>query len=398
MEIAHLILVAALLGRAAAGAQDRRELTRNDPSRCPHCHGEPDVMRRAGIVSHGGFEYGMQDTRTIDGRMATCTILWIESAHHEIGFALGPVKISAEEGKQVRAELEELARVLPGVDPKARQLEPWLRLHLTAQRAERAYQRFLEVVRAKEGDFPDGATPWVLGTPYRGEGPHLGQRGKYEVLVVPTQATHVQYLRDQFGLSITRTQRWNVVERDTLLFSAHTGQDELRADVALHAHLVFNLAHNYVDGFEHYSYDTPIWIHEGLAHALEREISPKFNSFDSSEGAIAEMTRKSDLDAAVKHMIQAGEAPRLAVLANLKSYGEITLPMHFATWSMTRDLLETLPEGYARLNAELHGVKDAAGQPDSSGMLDRLRRVFQECIGMSYSEFDAAWQAWALAR
>src|SRR5262245_59935263 len=105
-----------------------------------------------------------------------------------------------------------------------------------------------------------------------------------------------------------------------------------------------------LDGYKHYSYETPWWIREGLAHFVEREINPKFNSFDSTEGAVAEMTKESDWSAEVKRMIQSGKAPRMAEMANLKTPAEFKLPHHFACWSMTAFLIEKHPEAWACLN------------------------------------------------
>ena len=32
---------------------------KNDPTTCPWCHGDPALMEQAGIVSHGGFAFGL---------------------------------------------------------------------------------------------------------------------------------------------------------------------------------------------------------------------------------------------------------------------------------------------------------------------------------------------------
>ena len=178
----------------------------------------------------------------------------------------------------------------------------------------------------------------------------------------------------------------------------HTKQGSLRNDSALHGHVVFNLVINMIDGYKHYSYDTPNWIKEGLAHFVERELSPKHNSFDSAEGAIAEMTRKSDWDPEVRKLLQGKKAPRMAELINLHSFAQFELPHHYTTWSMTTYLIEEHAEAYACLNDRLHGIMIDDGRPDGSKMSDKHRRFFQACLGMSYSQFDAAWAEWASKR
>ena len=60
----------------------------------------------------------------------------------------------------------------------------------------------------------------------------------------------------------------------TLVVVTHIGQDGLREDHALHGHLAYNVAINLLDGFKHYSYETPTWLRVGLGHLIEREINP----------------------------------------------------------------------------------------------------------------------------
>lgn len=365
----------------------------NDPSLCPYCGGDAARMQAAGIVSHGGFEFASSDTAKVDRLLATSDIRWIESAHFELGFALGPHKVKQDEKEKIREELGRLALVLPSVDPRTKVLDPWLRSHLYAQRMEEVWKRFLELMRVQESDFPDGTKTWDMTTKYMGEGPYMGQKGKYEVLIVPSEAALVSFLRDQFGLQVRQTQRWNVVERSSITVAIGTHQGQLKDDGALHGHVAFNLAINLLDGYKHYSYDTPIWIREGLAHFMEREINPRFNSFDSSEGAVAQTTRVADWEPEVRKLIAKG-APRMAELISLKDYAELTLAHHFATWSMVDFLVRAHPEGFACLNDKLHGRKKADGFADGSNMLEAHREAFRECLGMSYPEFDRAWTEW----
>ncbi len=227
-----------------------------------------------------------------------------------------------------------------------------------------------------------------------GEGPFLGEKGKYEVLLLPSEASGTLYLREQYGLLTKLSQRWNITNRDTLTLVVHTGQADLKDDPPMHGHVAFNIAINLLDGFKHYSYETPIWIREGLAHFVEREINPKFNSFDSSEGAVAAMTRKEKWEPEVKKMIASNQQITMAQLMTLKDYSGLTLPHHYTTWSMTDYLIKTKPDGYAQLNDRLHGRMDKNNFSDSSNLLDVHREAFKECIGMTYVEFDAAWAKW----
>lgn len=385
-----VLLCAALAPRATAQRN-------NDPATCEWCGGDPARLEAAGLVSHGPFAFGNEDSQRVDELLAVNDIRWIESRHFRIGFALGPHKVKPDEKNKIRAELEKLAAVLPAVSPKEKILDPWLRAHLYAQRCEEVYARFMALMGVSEADFPAQPRVWDRQGKYMGEGPYLGEREKYEVLIVPSQASHVQFLKAHFGLLIKQTQRWNILSRDCLIVSIHTEEGGLREDQALHGHLAFNLAINLLDGYKHYSYETPIWIREGLAHYLEREISPEFNSFDSSEGAVAAKTSKSKWEPEVKKLVSSGTAPRMAELVALKGYAELELPHHFTTWGVIDYLLRTNPEGFACLNDRLHGHTDEQGIPDGSNLEDLHREAFKECLGMGYAEFDRAWAEWVAA-
>lgn len=387
-------LLVPLLALLALGSEDVNP--RNDPATCPYCLNEPELMQAAGIVSHGGFEFGRIDTDGVDDLLRTNDIRWIETAHFEIGFAGAPYRANGAERKKIAAELEELSAVLPEVNPKQRLLDPWLRAHLFAMRAEKVWDRFLEIMQVEESDFPDGKTLWKGEGDYRGEGPYLGQKGKYEVLIVPGVGDLQAYISNQYGLTTNMTSRWNNIERDSIVVTIHMSEGDLKKDTSLHGHVAFNLAHNLLDGFEHYSYDTPIWIHEGLAHYFEREVSPDFNSFDGGEGGVPIRTNKDDWDAEVKKLVKAKKASRMASLMAVRTYSDLTLEDHFTTWSMVKFLIEEHPDFFADLNKELHGRMDKTGHIDSQNLGDVHRTFFKEHLGVTYIQFDEMWRNWVL--
>jgi hypothetical protein len=385
---------------ATASAQEKkaaRDLPRNDPSACPYCLGDPERMRAAGIVSHGGFEFGVTNTAEIDAELPTSDIRWIESKHFEIGFALPPIRVSMEEKDKIRAELARLAPVLFGVPEKPTVLDPWLRAHLYAQRCEDLWTRMLALLEVDESDFPDGTKLWDMAGKYMGEGPYLGEKGKYEVMLLPSEASFHVFLKEHYGVVTKLSQRYNCVDRDSIIIAIHTQQEGLRVDEALHGHLVFNLSQNLMDGYKHYSYNLPIWLREGVSHYLEREINPKFNTFDASEGALAEETRKENWQPPTLKLVRSGNAPRMAELVAMKDFADVTLERHFATWSMIDYLLHAKPGFFAKLLDGMKGITNTHGIADGSNLPEVQREIFKNELGMTYAQFDDAWQAWVSA-
>lgn len=391
--VATLALLGVGLLAPAASAQRK-----NDPTLCPWCKGDAETMKKAGIVSHGDFAFGKEEkTLKVDAVLATCDIKWIETRHFEIGFALGPQKVKQEEKEKIRGELAKLQAVLPSVDPKSKILDPWLRAHLFAQRCEEIYARVSEILGVKDEQFPQPNHVFDGTTPYMGTGPHLGQSGKYEVLIVPAEANLMQYLQNQFGLLTKKTQRWNYNAADTLSVTIHCTDEGLREDEGLHGHLGFNLAINLFDGFKHYSYDTPIWIREGLAHVIEREIGPRFNSFDSAEGGIAQTTRKEKWEPEVRKLVNGGKVPRMAELMSMKEYSDLTLDRHYTTWSMVQYLVKQKPAEFAKFCGGLKARLNAQNIPDGGNMPEVHRELFKTHLGMTYADFDRVWAEWVLA-
>lgn len=390
-RLAGLLLAAACASQGAA----QQAPAERPGADCPYCGGDPERMRAAGVVSHGGFAFGTGDTAATERILADVPLVWIETAHFEIGLGLDEYRIPADERDLLRAELEELQRVLPAVSPRTRVLDPWLRLHLYAQRTDHLWRRMLEVLQKGDADFPAAGETWQLGEPYRGEGPHLGMGGKYELLIVPSLEAQTRWLGAEFGLRTQRTQRWNVADTQSLLVVVNADEERLRKDAALHGHVVFSLAINLVDGYRFYAYETPVWLREGLAHVLEHELDPRHNSFSYSEAALAEETRRSDWHASVRKLVQGGQAPSIAELVHLQTTAQFTLEHHYTAWSMTLYLLEEHARAYACLLERLHGIRDARGNPDGSGIVDKHRSAFEECTGLRYQQFDEAWRSWA---
>jgi hypothetical protein len=382
------------VGPAPANLGPEQSKNPGDPAKCPWCHNNPDLLKAAGLVSHGPFAFGKYDTKHVHELLPEADIRWVETAHFRIGFALGEQKVKLEEKKKILGELTRLKEFFPDVKPETQILDPWMRTHLYAQRCEDCYKHFVDLFKLGDKKFKgDPALP--KDALYHGEGPYLGMLEKYEILVLPTEASHYVFLVANSGLPVKRSQRWHYIERGVLGLMCHAEQGRLRTDMALHGHIAFNIAHNLLDGLNHYSYDTPVWYHEGLAHYFEREVDPNYNSFDSGEGAAPDTTSKSDWKPEVLKLIAADKAPRLAELMALPSYAELKLPHHFATWSMIDFLIQTKPEEFAKFIWMMKQNVDDKKLPSGTKLGEWHRKCIKECFGWNYQEFDDAWKAWA---
>jgi hypothetical protein len=397
------MLLAGLMPQMAQ-AQKLRDRTKpaSDPINCPYTAGDPDLLAKVGVLSLGGFSFGKEETtEEMDDFLAPfCStgVRWMETEHFKIGFGLGSYKVDPRENKKIRAELEQIALLWPEaeINTKTRTLDPWMRCYLYALRAEKLWDEMIGLLEVEDSDFPDGKTIWDTTGKYMGVGPYLGQKGKYEVLFLPSEAAGRQYLRHYFGLATRLTQRWNILDLDTLHLVIHIQQGDLKKDTALHGHFVFNMCQQMLNGYKHYSYEIPVWIKEGIAHWMERRVSPRYNTFNSSEGAVAEMTRKENWEPPTRKLVSKEEFPGMSRLVNLRGFGEMKLDHHYTTWSMVDYLMREHPHFLAVLLSRIKGLLSEEFIPDGSGIADEHRAIFKEVLGLSYPQFDRAWAAWVL--
>lgn len=393
---ALLVTLCALFALAAPLAAQKKK--RMDPAECSWCKNDPELLKAAGLVSHGPFTFGKKgsDTDKVAELLSTVDLVWLETEHCRLGVALGPMKVKLEEKKKVMAELARLKEALPLVNAEQGVLDSWMRAHLYAQRVEDLYKRFGELAGVADKRFAAGLGNSAGG--YMGEGPYLGMKDKYEFLVLPNEVAHKDFLIEHAGLQVTRTQRWHYTDRGALAVTIHIRQAKLREDSALHAHIAAQMAHNLFDGLKSYNYDTPIWLHSGLAHYMEREVDPMNNSFDADEGSTFEATSKTNWKGEVYKLVASNQAPRMAELVSLKNYGELKLNAHFAVWSMADYLATEKPEALAKFIQGLKSNFDAQGMPTGANLPDWHRKQFQECLGMNYNQFDEAWRQFVMVK
>ena len=366
---------------------------------CPYCKNDPKLLAPAGLVSHGPFPFGTTTSEEASKQIGYAKIYWLESAHHRIGSILGAYLIPDKETKRIRKELKELESFLPAIDSRTRTLDPWLRVHLYARRAEKFYASFLDLLGLKEGSFPDGKSKFNpgAGEKYMGEGPYLGEKDKYDLYLAETLPQFQDFLMKYFGLGTRKPQRWNVIRRDAMFFGLWAKMDALISDTAVHCCLVHNLGHNYLDGFKHYSYDLPVWLTEGFGHWAQRAVDPAFVNYDNIEGSAPFRQNGEGWPAETRRIIQRGRAAPLADLTRKNSFAELDQNDHIVIWSKVDFLISSDRAKFAALLDRLKGRVDEQGYYLSKGLPDVQREAIRDLYGWTYGEFEEAWKAWVLA-
>jgi hypothetical protein len=364
---------------------------------CPWCHDDPALLAAAGLVGHGPMEMGAPRA---DGRPGSVAIveelpaaqwLFLESAHLRFASALGAEPVTARDKDRVLAELERLRKVLPDVPAKARKLDPWLRLHLLVMRGEELYARYQALLGVKDADFP--ARRQADG-PYMGDGPFLGERDKFEVLIHPSRRSHQKFTVGLCGVTVTDSLRHHDRQAHKLIISIPAEDSDIAHDRGLFPHIAHNLSHTFFCAYKHFSYDPPVWLDEGLAHMIEKEIEPESTTMDGEEGALPDFKGPSDWHAHTAKLVAAGKAPSFATLMHAKTFDELDMDAQITGWSRVRFLSSEHPAAFAALLGGIKGQLDAAGYPSGADLPGLQRALFAEHFGWTPAEFDTAWSAW----
>ncbi len=398
----RMLAAAAAIACSALAQGDKLPKWRIDP----YTKNDPAAMAAAGYVSFGPFPFGSiaadpVTTDRIDAAMEFVQILWIETRHFRIGVNLPTWSIPTELAtrRKIRAELEELEKILPGVKSRTRRLDPWLRAHLTAYRLEKLYAETQELFGVTDADFPEDKSEVVIqpGARYMGYGPYLGMREKYLVLVFERLGPFQVYMEKYLGRPSKYPQRWHFADTSSILFTCATESDRfpLKHDTALHCALAFNVSQNLLDGFRYYAYDLPVWIREGFGHWNSRRIDPKWSNFDQNEGSVADMRVIEKWDVHCRNLLASTDkyAPFPEVAA-WRDFGDISFNDHVMIWSRMDWLMSQGPERWRKFLFAVKGRVDEQWLPDQKDLVGATRDAIKEAYGLSFLNFDERWAEW----
>lgn len=398
------LLVALVTAASLPGQADKLPKWRLDP----YTKNDPEAMARLGYVSYGPFAFGSigdrpVQTTQIDAKLEFVQILWVETPHFRIGQNLPSwtVPMDPETRNKIRGELEELQKKLPSVNPKARTLDPWLRLHLNAMRLEKLYAETQQLFGVEDKDFPaDPSKVQIDPTKtYMGYGPYMGMKDKFLVLVIEKAGPFRSYMSAFIGRDSAMPQRWHFKEVSSLFIGLTPESNDfpLKHDTALHCALAFNVSHNLLDGFRYYSYDLPVWIREGFGHWNSRRISPKWPSYDQNEGSIADMKTLERWDVYCRSLIANNKFTGFPEVATWRDFGNIKFDDHVAVWSRIDFLIAQGPEKWRKFLFHIKGRVDAQWLPDHKDLVGATREGLQAAYGISFLDFDRKWAEWVKA-
>lgn len=362
---------------------------------CPYCENDPVLLEAAGLVSHGPIDFGPEGSEHLAEDLPASQWIFLESKHLRWASSLSGETVKAKDKARLTEELDRLRVFFPEIPKKVKRLDPWLRVHLFAQRGEDFYLRFQRLLAVTDEDFPE--TRQNEG-PYMGNGKYLGEKGKFEVLLHANRETHRMFTSKYMGVTITDAVRWHLQGQHKMIMSVPAVDSDLRYDRYLHPHIGHNLSHLMLCAYKHFSYDPPIWLDEGLAHCLEQEIDPEFHTLDGEEGSMPDNKGPGDWNKELKKLARKGRLTNFASQMRIQAFGKMSQDDHVSVYGMVRFLLDKRPVEFGKFIGAIKGQLDSAGYPSGSDLMGLQRRSLKELFGWSPAQLDEAWMAWIAER
>ena len=391
-QVVGLFGLLTLLSNPAFG-QDKSEVD-------PYTENEPAAMKAAGILRFGNFAWGDEHgTSSVEETLGDTNLLWIETAHFRIASTLGEYSIpnNQRQKKKIRAELEELAKKIPNLNPRRiRTLDAWLRLHLWAMRLEKTYAAVSAILQIEDSNFPQKKGVLVSGK-YMGEGPFLGMPEKFTLFIAEKESTLGRYSSRYCPPFLGGPKRHLFQKFGSMMFGTaeEFANGLLKDDTQMHCHVVASIVHNLVDCYRFYWYSLPVWIPEGLAHHFVRQIEPRFNQFTSVKEYSPNDGDNWEWEERIRARVGHHFFPTFSKLMRWTGHSDRKVADHMMMWSRVDYLVQEKPDSFASFLDSMTGLVPGKGQlPASEEILALQEKSFLEAFGTSPESFDEQWATW----
>jgi hypothetical protein len=362
----------------------------------PYTRGERDALERAGYVSLGPFEWA-EGIRTDDIRetLGGLDVLWVETAHFKIGSTLESYKPPGDPREDKKLDLE-FARLKPRLErfkPPKSKIDPWMRLHLFAQRLEDVYADFVARFGLAETEFPDGRKAPSATGPYLGDGPYLGMDRKFTVLLTEKTSSLGRFVKRYGEREPHEWDRFPLPGGTMFLGMSAEGVRTLGYDLdaGLHCAVVAEVTHNLLDGFRKSWSACPLWFGYGLAHVAARRVDERFTPAAGKASASDEDSWK--WEPRVRGLIQNNVALPWTGMIAWEKWDDIKTQGHLVAWSRVSWLLSRKP---AEMKTVLMGItetlQDVAETDRAKVSKEHQAVAVKAAFGKGFEELDAEWK------
>jgi hypothetical protein len=320
-------------------------------------------------------------------------MLWLETAHFRFGYSLRSVgwPDKPEQRKALQDDLRTLRKRLPTVPEKPKRFDPWLRLHLYAQRCEAAYAEFQRLLGVTDADFPARGTQ-------PGQGAYLGLPGKFLVLLFQKQSDMARYMDRFCGRKDDTSMRFYHPKSCQMLLAVAADGFEGLDEGGLHGHVLYAVHLNLMNGLNGFSYPLPLWLSEGLAHWHARKVPSEFLNVQVKDTDAVAEEKQTNWPVKVRRRAQ-HEALcfPFATMAGWAKWEDLGYHEHAQSWSRVDYLMQ---HDRDKVGLLLRKLKAVPGTGDFEGQGAQIRTMAQqlllELFSLDAATFDQQWRDWVL--
>jgi hypothetical protein len=394
-----LVFTLPLQSLVAQKGKDKKEEEEKKWLEDPYSENDKDVLKAAGILNTGRFHWAdNHSTSDIDEALGGARIRWIETEHFLIGSSLDSYVVdkgSKIEKAKIKEELARLRERLPEAPKKAKKLDPWLRLHLYAMRAEDLYAEIEDLLGVTDGDFPTGPGQTKDGR-YMGEGPYLGMKSKFTILLVDQQSSLGRYRSAFMNTEGDDPIRYMFPRDGTLMFGVATENDGMTSDTTMHCLFVYSMTMNLLNGYRYYRHALPEWVNTGIGHYYARQIDPSKNYFTKDRLFGSDDKNIWKWEPKVRARVGHEYYPSFEDVMGYLDPENMKYSEHMIAWSRVDYLMDQKREGFALWFDRLKDPYEAGVQQTPESLHERQIVALQEAFGLDSTTFDAQWAEWAL--
>jgi hypothetical protein len=361
----------------------------------PYTGGDAAAMAAAGVVAYAPFPWAdHHGTADIDKVLGERRILWMETAHFRFGLTLKSA-VWPEDPTKRKALVEEvkaLRKKLPKLPEKPRRIDPWYRMHLMAQRCEGAYADVQKLLGVTDADFPArGKNPR--------EGAFLGLPDKFLVLLFQKKADMARYMdrfcnrKDESSARVYHDKTHQMLA--CLSVEGLDGFDE----AAIHGHVLYQVVHCLLDGYNGFFYRLPFWLDEGVAHWYSRKAPSDVVNVQILDSEAVAADRQNDWPVKVRRRAQhQGAFFTWAQMSSWAKWEEMGFHAHAQSWSRVDFLIQKDAEKLGVLLRELKKLPPPIGNGGIpiDQMNVRTEQLLAQLFELDGPGFDTAWREWVL--
>jgi hypothetical protein len=349
-----------------------------------------DGFERLGYVRVGSMVLpGPTTTEEVGQVLGGVPLLWVETEHFKLGSSLKTYRLQGdrEEKQKLEREFELLGKRLGRFKAPRNELDPWLRLHLAAQRLETLYAEF-------QAEFDLADVPFGPPSPGMGTGPYLGQKEKFLVLLLEKSGSLARYTRRYTSVEQTFSYRYGFSDGGYVfgLSAEALRGNGFTLDAVLHTTMAFGVVNNFCDGFRATWGAAPLWFKYGLGHVASRRIDPRWNLYEGGDGHVDQREDAWNWEPRLRGLVENGVFPSFDEMLSWTKLDEMKPRDHMMSWSRVAWLLE---REQSRPREFLMGVTQPApeGQWEVPQELRDARQAaaFVAAFGGTPEELEAEW-------